>query len=197
MRAVLLGLLVGLALPEADAQVDTTATAPAVAPAGVTVDSTRLRSPRAAVTRAMILPGWGQVYNREWAKAPIATALAAGAIVYAVNRQRRYRLFQRSAFYAFCIEEPDREVCTEADVADAMDEWIETGQPTGASARTARESLRGQRDIAFLVVGLAYAVQALDAYVAAELSGFDVSEDLSMHLVPTPQGAALGLRIDL
>ena len=193
MRAALLLGALCLAAPEAAAQTDSTASG-----AVVVVDSSRVRSPRAAVTRALILPGLGQVYNREWVKAPVATGLVAGAVVYAVYRQRRYRLYQNAAFYAGCVESPNREACTDAaDIEAAMDEWIETGEPSGAEARSIRDGFRGQRDIGFLVVGVAYALQALDAYVAAELSGFDVSEDLSLHVAPTPRGAALSLRVEL
>ena len=41
---------------------------------------------------------------------------------------------------------------------------------------------------------LAYGLQALDAYVSAELADFDVSEDLSLHLAPTSTGPAATLR---
>lgn len=183
---------------EAGAQIDTTAT-----PLGVR-DSASVRSPRAAVTRALILPGLGQAYNREWVKAPVATALVAGAVVYAAYQQRRYLLYRRSAVYAGCVQDPgnaetspDRlTFCLEAQPL-YVDEWTETGEPTFAQVRPIRDRIRGQRDIGFLVVGVAYAVQALDAYVAAELSGFDVSEDLSLHMVPAPEGATLALRLGL
>jgi len=47
------------------------------------------------------------------------------------------------------------------------------------------------------VVAVAYALQALDAYVAAELLGFDVSEDLSLGVGPAAGGGALSLRVRL
>ena len=43
----------------------------------------------------------------------------------------------------------------------------------------------------------AYALQALDAYVSAELADFDVSEDLSLRVAPSPAGPTLGLRVRL
>ena len=44
---------------------------------------------------------------------------------------------------------------------------------------------RGQRDIFFLYVGLAYTLQIVDALVDANLRDFDVSDDLSLHWEPT------------
>ena len=58
-----------------------------------------------------------------------------------------------------------------------------------------RDRARGQRDVGVLIVGVAYAVQALDAYVAAQLADFDVSEDLSLRLAPERGGLALRVRL--
>ena len=185
----------------AGAQTDTTA-APRL---GVVLDTASvLRSPRGAVLRALAVPGWGQVYNREWVKAPVAAGAVAGAVAYAVYRQRQYLLYRRSAVYAGCVDrpgdpasDPDRLAFCTAAQASYADEWTEAGAKTFADVGSIRERVRGQRDISFLVVGVAYAVQALDAYVAAELSGFDVSEDLSLHVLPSPHGGAVALRVGL
>lgn len=198
MRAALLGAVVLLGAAGADAQPDSTrATVPLA-------DTTGTRSPRGAVLRALAVPGWGQVYNHEWVKAPLATGLVVGTVVYAVYRQQQYLLYRRSSVYAGCLESPGNpetnpgrlELC-EAALEGYEDEWTETGTPLFAQVSPLRDRVRGQRDIAFLVVGVAYAIQALDAYVAAELSAFDVSEDLSLHVVPTSEGAAVALRVGL
>lgn len=202
MRGALLGALVLLGAVGAGAQTDTTA---AAAPLGVAPDTASTpRSPRGAAVRSLAVPGWGQVYNREWVKAPVAAGLVAGAVVYAVVRQRQYLLYRRSAVYAGCEVQPgdpeaspDRFAFCEASRDAYLDEWVETGEPVFAQVQPVRDRARGQRDIAFLAVGVAYALQALDAYVAAELSGFDVSEDLSLRIVPTPDGAALAVRVGL
>lgn len=191
-RSALLGALVLLGAGAAGAQPDTTGAA-ARAPTPLP------RSPQGAVVRALAVPGWGQLYNREWVKAPLAAALVGGAVGYAVYRQQQYLLYRRSTVYAGCLVDSDgdrADLCAEA-LELYEDAWTETGEPSFAQVAPVRDRIRGSRDIAFLVVGVAYAVQALDAYVAAELSGFDVSEDLSLHVVPAPDGAALALRLGL
>lgn len=165
-------------------------------------DAVRDRTPRGAVTRALAVPGWGQVYNRQPLKAPIAAAAVVGSIVFAVSRQQQYFLFRRATFYAGCLQPPDRpEVCTAEALAEAEDEYERLSTPTRpatfAQLAPLRDRARGQRDISVLVVGVAYAFQALDAYVAAELADFDVSEDLSLHVVPRADGTALTLRLQL
>jgi hypothetical protein len=166
------------------------------------------RTPRGAVTRALILPGLGQLYNRQPVKAPVATALVVGAVVYFVDRQRQYTLYRRATAYAGCVEtpgdpetSPDRvETCVVplAEYGDEFDAAAErVASPTFSTLRSIRSRARGQRDIGGAVVLAAYALQALDAYVSAELADFDVSEDLSLGLDPTPAGPALGLRVRL
>lgn len=175
---------------------DSTAVLPPAAPAAVA------RTPRGAVTRALAVPGWGQVYNRQPVKAPIAAAAVVGTVVFAVTRQQQYLLFRRAAFHAGCLQAPDRpDVCTPEAVAETRDEYDRLSTPTRpatfAQLAPLRDRARGQRDIGVLIVGVAYAFQALDAYVAAELAGFDVSEDLSLHVAPRPDGTTLALRLRL
>ncbi|MGF1671146.1 MAG: DUF5683 domain-containing protein, partial [Balneolaceae bacterium] len=45
--------------------------------------------------------------------------------------------------------------------------------------RSQRNSFRNQRDFMFVVIGLAYGLNVLDAYVFAHMRSFDVSDDLS------------------
>ena len=167
------------------------------------------RTPRGAVTRALILPGLGQLYNRQPLKAPVATALVAGAVVYFVDRQRQYLLYRRAAAYSGCLPENDRPEPDADRVAfcdDALgayqDEYTVVSErlatpPTLNGLQTTRGVARGQRDIGGVVILAAYALQALDAYVTAELADFDVSEDLSLHVAPAPTGPTLGIRVRL
>ena len=80
------------------------------------------------------------------------------------------------------------------DAEDFADAYIEVGSPPASVSRAFRDTSRRNRDFMILISGLAYALQALDAYVSAHLASFDVSEDLSLHLAPTPTGPAAALR---
>lgn len=152
---------------------------------GAEADSSR--APARALRRSLILPGWGQATNGQTLKVPVVAAALAGATTVLVLRQRRYTLYRRSALFAGCLDAPDRDVC--ADVSGARDEWEQTGSPSFAQASAIRNTVRGQRDVAGLVVGVVYALQALDAYIAAQLLGFDVSEDVAVRA--TPAGVAV------
>ena len=196
LRAVALALwLVGTASAQSveTPAPDTVATGtPAVAVPADSVATDSLPTPGEALRRSLLVPGWGQRSNRQTAKVPVVAAAVVGAVAYAVVRQRQYTRYRRAAFYAGCVAEPDREVC--ADAASAEDEWLGLGSPPFAAVSPVRDRIRGQRDVAVLLVGVVYALQALDAYVAAHLADFDVTEDLSLRVAPGPGGPALAAR---
>ena len=143
-----------------------------------------------ALRRSLVLPGWGQATNGQRAKVPIVAAALVGAAGVLVYQQRRTLLYRRAALFAGCRESTGRDVC--ADVASAEDEWVATGSLPFAQVFALREQARGRRDLAGLAVGIVYALQALDAYVAAQLLGFDVSEDVALSAAP--DGVALRVR---
>ena len=142
--------------------------------------------------RSLALPGWGQIYNDERRKAPIAVAAVVGTAAYAVYQHDQYLLY-RHAFLYRSREEAGIDPNPFERFAPA---WEEAGGLSAASLRSRRESNRGRRDIALVLVGVAYALQALDAYVAAELKDFDVSDDLSFRVGEHPERlAALRVRL--
>lgn len=106
------------------------------------------KSPWGAVLRSAVIPGWGQIYNESYLKAPIVWgifgALAAGWIYY----NNKYKV--------------------------SRDLFIQT-QITGY--RDSRDFYRDQRDLMGIYIGLAYFLNMVDAYVDAQLFDFTVKED--------------------
>lgn len=185
-----------LAFSVASAQpADSLATAdrPVAAPAVLAATAPRApQSSAQALRRSLLVPGWGQVGNGQPVRAAVVVAVVAGATGHLVYRQLDYGRYRRAALFAGCREVPDRDVC--ADVAFAEASWQALGQPTFAAVRPVRDAARGQRDVAGLLVAVAWAAQALDAYVNAELAGFDVGEDLSVRATASPGGLAVRVR---
>lgn len=183
-----------VASPPPASAADSTAV-PALVAAPASVDSSR--TPGGAVRRALLLPGLGQVYNRQPIKTPFVVAALGGAVTYFVIQQRRTTLYRRAALYAGCQESPDREVCVETDLDALLPAFEETGSRAAATLRTIRDDARGSRDLAAVGIAAVYTLQVLDAYVGAELLHFDVSEDLSLRATPASDGATLALRVRL
>lgn len=183
----------------ASAQPDTTA-APADTSAVLFADTSaspaRARpDPGAALRRSLLVPGWGQVYNGDYAKAGIAVAGVGALVALAVTYGLRTTRYRRAAIFDDCSNNPESvPPGTCGDFEDFRDEWVEAGSLPASANRALRDNSRRNRDFLILMSGLAYALQALDAYVSAHLASFDVSEDLSLHLAPTPSGPAAALR---
>ncbi|GAB5534120.1 MAG: hypothetical protein Rubg2KO_03690 [Rubricoccaceae bacterium] len=163
---------------------------------GTQPDTTENR-PRGAVLRSLAVPSWGQVYNGETYKAPFVVGLVAGAGVYAYIQQDRYLLYRRAAYYANCLEVPGRDVCEGFTSREPEYEEAGGNQFNADAYERVRDTARGNRDLGIVAFVGVYALQVLDAYIAAELADFDVSEDLSLGVVPAPGGAAVSLRVGL
>lgn len=123
--------------------------------------------PTSVLYKSLLIPGWGQVVNRQIWKVPIIYGLFTGIGVYTVYLNEQYTDY-RAAYY------------------NATHEDMRFG-PTpprleGVNAnqlQSNRNSYRNQRDFMFVVMGLAYGLNALDAYIFAHMRSFDVSDDLS------------------
>jgi Family of unknown function (DUF5683) len=125
--------------------------------------------PRIAWKRSAILPGWGQLYNRRWWKVPIIYAGFGTICAFIYINNQGYR-------------EYDDAVKCKGDLACTEDPFPYYDIPGVISIR---ESYRRYRDLGVIVCGLWYLLNVVDAYVDAHLRGFNVSDDLSLHLRPS------------
>ena len=171
----------------AAAQTDTTRSAPPPRPSFL-----ETHSPKGALWRAAALPGWGQVYNRQYYKVPVVYLALGGMIALAVNLNRDYR-FYRCAFQFKAFQElVDRGSLDQNPRAACEEEYrtLETrvGRSVSSNVLEAqRDRLRRNRDLSFVGIGLVYGLSVLDAFVSAHLLDFDVGEDLTVSLQPHPE----------
>lgn len=131
-----------------------------------------LPSPRGALLRSILLPGWGQLYVGKPVKAAFFGATTAGLLGWVVAEQR--------------------------DLAQLVDQLDELRTQDPASPRipaleAAHQDQAARRNTRILFLALATTFAALDAYVDAHLAGFDAAENY-LALEPRPGGALLCLR---
>ena len=106
------------------------------------------KSPWGAVGRSAILPGWGQIYNESYWKAPVIWGVM-GWFVYAwVDNNNKYN--------------------------DYKDLYTQTGD---ASYLDYRDFHRDQRDEFAIYFLLTYFLNLVDAYVDAHLFDFNVNQN--------------------
>ena len=173
----------------------------------IQVDTTssyvQTHSPRKALQRALMVPGWGQYYNKQYLKVPVVYAGFAGIAAGAVYYTRRHRRFDR-AFLFIRSEElvavPDNGVTEneylrfEGTYNDLVAEVYGGTPVTSSTLRGPRDNFRRNRDLFYFGIGLWYGLTLLDAYVSAHLLDFDVSEDLTLALLPHRNGFQSTLR---
>ena len=159
------------------------------------------RTPRGALWRAAAVPGWGQLYNRQYWKMPLVYAGLGGltATTLAVNQKYlRYRHAYLYKAYEELVARGQRDDNPWTQYADVYQDIINDvaqGQDLNASIlRDQRDAFRRNRDLLYFGIGLWYGLSILDAYVSAHLVDFDVSEDLAFRLAPHPEGLAVSVR---
>jgi hypothetical protein len=146
----------------------------------------RVRSPKAALLRASVFPGWGQVYNRHYLKVPILYAGIGALAVSAIQANKDYVLYRNAFQYkAFQAITDEGEVNPAAQFQADYDELAAALGPIASpSLERHRDKLRRNRDLSILGIGVIWGLGVLDAYVSAHLSSFDVGEDLTLRVTP-------------
>jgi hypothetical protein len=136
-------------------------------------------NPSSVMRRSMIIPGWGQVVNRQVWKVPIIYGMLAGLTYYSILMDQNYRDY-RAAFYNRQNPDGDQRF-------GPTPPHIDPNQ-NPESLRYNRNVYRNRRDLTIIGVVLAYGLNIVDAYVFAQMRDFDVSDDLSarFHLGPPP-----------
>lgn len=157
------------------------------------VESEQYPEPKQVMFKSLIVPGWGQWINNQIWKIPLVYAALGGLTYYSIHLNKQYHDY-RAAFYNNEYEEGnDRPFGP----TPAYLQNITSSQ----SLKQARNYYRNRRDFIYVTIGLAYGLNALDAYVFAHMRTFDVSDNLSLRSSLKPavqhQSPALTLSIDL
>ncbi|MBC7447886.1 MAG: hypothetical protein H7330_07485 [Hymenobacteraceae bacterium] len=144
-------------------------------------DSAGLSRPAKAALWGLI-PGGGQVYNRDYWKVPIVYAALGGIASSVAFNNTRYYEFRRA--YRIRTDGDDATVDINPRTAKYRSD---------ATVQRAREYFRRNRDLSVISTAVIYGLSIAEALVDAHLSTFSVSDDLSLRLEPTlvPQRGAL------
>lgn len=204
-RLFIFFILTLLAATEANGQVaDTVDAAVTITPQA----KSRLpagHSPKGALRRAMMVPGWGQAYNRQYWKIPIVYAGIGGVAALAVGFGKKHQLYTRAFQYKAWQEQVDAGQEESNPFPQYQDEYLEVIAERGStgadvhssSIKPFRDNFRRNRDLSLFGIGLVYGLSVLDAFVNAHLLDFDVDEDLTVQLYPHPHGVTASVRIGL
>lgn len=146
-------------------------------------DRPEFPTPRSVLFKSMIIPGWGQIENRQIWKVPIIYGMFVGVGVYAGYLNDQYQDYRAAYYNSNQGEDNDFRFGPTPDRLQNVN---------SSQLQSVRDSFRNQRDFMFVVMGLAYGLNILDAYVYAHMRSFDVSDDLSARTVIGPSIIADG-----
>ena len=113
--------------------------------------------PQRALWMALVIPGGGQIYNRKYWKLPIIYGGFMGCLYAMSWNNTMYKDYSQAYL-------------------DIMD--------SDPNTQSRKDKYRRWRDMSFFCLIGVYALSVIDAYVDAELSQFDISNDLSLKVEP-------------
>jgi hypothetical protein len=130
------------------------------------IEDSLTHSPVKATFMSLALPGLGQAYNKKYWKIPLVYAIIGTPLYFALQQKSQYNDF-KSAY----IKRLDDDATTiDTKYADVY---------TDDNLKSLIDYHRGNRDLLFVLTGVAYALNVLDAAVDAHLYYFEVSDDLT------------------
>ena len=160
------------------AQSDTVRSAIKAVPTIVKDSSTiKKHDPRKATRRSAIIPGWGQAYNKEYWKIPIAYGIIAipVSLYFYNNDWYKKTKFAYEAKYKAEINKDS----TDYNLMDALLKPLSSN-----SLQSYRNSFRRDRDYSILWFIAAWGLNVIDATVFGHLKDFDVNNDLTINVKP-------------
>lgn len=120
-----------------------------------------------ATMLSLLVPGLGQIYNKEYWKVPIYLGLMGFGVHYYADCAKNFQRFRNIYL-------------------EATDPNISYNGPISADqALYYRNIYRRYRDYALLAVAAVYLLQVMDANVFSFMHNFEVNDDLSMGMSPT------------
>ena len=146
--------------------------------------STWRPDPKRALWLALVIPGGGQIYNRKYWKLPLVYGGFIGCM-YAMNWNNTMYKDYSQAYIDLMDNDPNTQ---------SYNQFLHLGMKITTDAdkkryqdifRKRKDKYRRWRDLSFFVMLGVYALSVIDAYVDAELSVFDISDDLSLKVEPT------------
>jgi len=137
-------------------------------------DSLNYHSAKKATIYSAILPGLGQAYNKKYWKIPIIYA-GFGTLIYFIGvNGTEYRNF-RDAYT----------IVATGDTANfANNEYVVRYDANLTQLQEGRNYYRRNLELNYILAGLLYILNLVDASVDANLYNFDVSDDITLRFEP-------------
>jgi hypothetical protein len=145
---------------------------------------TKIHLPRRATMLSAVLPGLGQIYNKQALKVPFIYAGFA-AWAWGIQWNQSYYIKYRKAYFDLTDGDP---TTTEnyKFIEERFEIEIDENNPGTLTNSVMQQIERYNRQRSLVMIGTAafYILNILDANVAAHFIDFDISEDLTYSIKP-------------
>lgn len=135
----------------------------------------KLHSPKKATIFSAVLPGLGQFYNKKYWKIPVVYVGIGTIYYFAYTNGNEYRVVRDA--YNYVSDGETYETDNKYVVYSATD------------LQSLRDYYRRNMELSWIVMGVWYVLNIIDATVDAHLFDYDVGDNLSLHLEPVIQPA--------
>lgn len=147
--------------------------------------------PQRALWLALVLPGAGQIYNRKYWKLPLFYGGFLGC-TYAFLWNQQMFMDYSQAYLDIMDDDPQTHSYRNFfpptyDVESNLEQFKTV-------FKNRKDRFRRYRDLSAFCFIAVYLLSVVDAYVDAQLSVFDISPDLSLHVAPTVFDTRTGSR---
>ena len=139
----------------------------------VVLKKTKKHSPTVATLMSMAVPGAGQVYNKKYWKVPIIYAGIGTSLYFAFSNNKEFKKYKEA--YVYRVD----------DDSTTVDNFVNI--LTDESIKSNMDAFRRNRDFSFIIAGLFYVMNIIDASVDAHLFTFPVNDHLTFKLEPNLQ----------
>jgi len=137
------------------------------------IDSIPIHSAKKATIMSVCLPGLGQAYNKKYWKIPVLYAGFGVLTYFIIKNGAEYRNF-RTAY----------NIVVSGDTANFENPYVVRYGGNITLLQEGRNYYRHNLEFTYILTGILYILNIVDASVDANLYNFDVSDDLSLKLEP-------------
>lgn len=138
--------------------------------------------PKRALWLALVIPGGGQIYNRKYWKLPLVYGGFMGC-AYALSWNNMMYKDYSQAYLDIMDDDPNTK---------SYENFLPYNSSVTDSNRGRYQEIlkkkkdyyRKYRDMSVFAFAAVYLLSVIDAYVDAELSSFEINEDLSLKIEP-------------
>jgi hypothetical protein len=155
----------------------------------IKIDSAALKSikknkiiPRVSTLHSLMIPGWGQINNRQYWKLPLVAGAFVTLGLIANYNHVRYMKY-RDYYYIVSPHTEDPSYVPPSTVAVPYEDGVIRDLDVNQLKRL-NDGFRRNRDYTYIGIVVAWAFNVVDANVSAHLKTFDVSDDISLKIKP-------------